>query len=326
MIFRSVIFLLPLAFWAWLIVNQRLSTREITAGFLGFSWSFLMALVLNILFVKIGILTVSVHDNLFYDVPIDWVMSYAIICGSLLPLARLLGWTTRLRLSVQGIFTVTLYTFGGIDIVSTVVFSDDNVTGLVAFTAATVFISFLSVLITALPALYLSDWTANQTHVCKRSFLQSITWMVFLFWLFPSTLFVLTGDSWAPLLQRELWLTGLYLLPLVLPGYCLMSALYHFAVQGGGTAFPYDPPKRLVTRGVYRYISNPMQLGIFLVMGWWGVMLENIGVTVSAFVALMLFIVFKGVCNGSCAIGLDNPEWDRYHRAVPKWFPRMKKS
>lgn len=95
-----------------------------------------------------------------------------------------------------------------------------------------------------------------------------------------------------------------------------------FAKQGQGTAFPYDAPKYLVTTGVYRYISNPMQVGIVLMMLFWGAILESDLVMLSAVVAGVLFLVFKNVCNGSCRIGVTDAEsWARYQQSVPKWFP-----
>jgi hypothetical protein len=41
---------------------------------------------------------------------------------------------------------------------------------------------------------------------------------------------------------------------LALPG---VAAVMEFAGRGLGTPTPYDPPKRLVTSGVYRYCANP---------------------------------------------------------------------
>ena len=137
-----------------------------------------------------------------------------------------------------------------------------------------------------------------------------------------SSVFHLTPDSWQELLQRDLFITVLYGLPMILPASLLISALHQFAVEGDGTAFPYDPPKILVTGGVYQYISNPMQLGICLMMGWWGFILHSVWISISAFIALILFIVFKDVCNGSCAIGKGNQQWEAYQKVVPKWIPR----
>src|SRR5262245_25836781 len=39
-----------------------------------------------------------------------------------------------------------------------------------------------------------------------------------------------------------------------------------FVVLGKGTPAPFDPPRRLVVRGPYRYVRNPMYAGGFLAL------------------------------------------------------------
>ena len=44
------------------------------------------------------------------------------------------------------------------------------------------------------------------------------------------------------------------------------SSLRRFATEGEGTLAPWDPPRRLVLRGPYRYVRNPMISGVLLVL------------------------------------------------------------
>ena len=48
--------------------------------------------------------------------------------------------------------------------------------------------------------------------------------------------------------------------------FMLISAIKHFAEQGKGTLAPWDPPKKLVVEGPYRYSRNPMISGVSIVL------------------------------------------------------------
>ena len=68
----------------------------------------------------------------------------------------------------------------------------------------------------------------------------------------------------ATLGQRALQALGLALLGLGL--LLFVASLRRFATEGRGTLAPWDPPRRLVVRGPYRYVRNPMISGVVLVL------------------------------------------------------------
>jgi protein-S-isoprenylcysteine O-methyltransferase Ste14 len=59
-------------------------------------------------------------------------------------------------------------------------------------------------------------------------------------------------------------LTGLLLVALGL--FLFAASLRRFATEGEGTLAPWDPPRRLVLRGPYRYVRNPMISGVLFVL------------------------------------------------------------
>ncbi len=107
---------------------------------------------------------------------------------------------------------------------------------------------------------------------------------------------------------------------LLLPGYLIISALYHFAKYGNGAGFPYDAPKILVTSGVYQCISNPMQLGIVLLQLIWGMFVNSPSVIFTALIATLLFMVFKKICNGTFQLCAQDPNQQTYQNTTPRWL------
>jgi protein-S-isoprenylcysteine O-methyltransferase Ste14 len=45
-----------------------------------------------------------------------------------------------------------------------------------------------------------------------------------------------------------------------------LASLRRFAGEGEGTLAPWDPPRKLVVRGPYRYVRNPMISGVLFVL------------------------------------------------------------
>lgn len=302
---KTLLVLLPAAVWATLLVSRRYSVRQYAGSFLAYVWQFQASLLLNALLFRGGVLHFNSGSHLFFGVPIDLMVGQAILLGGVnVLLLRRLGFAVRFTVAV--LVLVLIYSQSSMVVVQS------------SFWPGLAMLAGLAVA----PSLKLGEWTAEDRHVVSRSLLQSTNWVCLLFWLFPSAVLQNSGDSWQPFLDRPTWANVLYFMPLLIPAGLIVSALRQFAVEGGGTAFPYDPPKRLVTRGVYAYLSNPMQVGICLSMAWWGVVVENLLVSISAGVAVFLFVVFKDICNGSCAIGEQDPNWAVYQKEVPSWIPR----
>lgn len=301
---RAMVVLLPAGLLVWHFTYRRYATRVWAGVLLAYMWQLQWRMVLYASGVGLGLWQFRASDIALYGVPVDMVLGTSLALGALSALGVL-----RLGLVV-------------------VIALDAIWVGFILLESASVWAYALMLLVSFVviaPSLWLARWTSSDRHLYWRAALQPLCWVLLYLWFFPSVFFQITGDSWSTFLSRPLWLNALFLLILSVPGGMIVSALYVFAVYGEGTGFPYDPPKRLVTSGVYRYISNPMQLGIVLLMGGWGLILQSTAVAASSLVALLLFVVFKDVCNGSCQIGRQDPAWQRYQRGVGKWIPRLKR-
>jgi len=71
--------------------------------------------------------------------------------------------------------------------------------------------------------------------------------------------------------------------------------IFTFAFVGHGTPAPFDPPRRLVIRGPYRFVRNPMYIGAILALLGAALFYESLPILIYAgvfFLATHLFEVF----------------------------------
>ena len=92
---------------------------------------------------------------------------------------------------------------------------------------------------------------------------------------------------------------------------------------GRGTPAPFDPPRRLVVRGPYRFIRNPMYIGAGLALAAAALFYESwaiLAYTVFLLLACHLFVVFYEESVLRRTFGHD---YDAYCRRVRRWWPRL---
>jgi protein-S-isoprenylcysteine O-methyltransferase Ste14 len=107
----------------------------------------------------------------------------------------------------------------------------------------------------------------------------------------------------------------------VLGGALALWCVITFTLIGRGTPAPFDPPRRLVVRGPYRFVRNPMYLGAGCALG--GAALFSQSLYLLGYGALFLLISHLFVR------GYEEPtlrrtfgeEYDAYCRTVARWRP-----
>jgi len=97
-----------------------------------------------------------------------------------------------------------------------------------------------------------------------------------------------------------------------------------FATIGKGTLAPWDPPQRLVVRGVYRHVRNPMISGVIFVLFGEAIL----------FGAIPLFVWFGAFALANIVYipCIEERDLERrfgegylqYKQNVPRWIPRVK--
>lgn len=97
-----------------------------------------------------------------------------------------------------------------------------------------------------------------------------------------------------------------------------------FAVVGRGTPFPFDPPRRLVVRGPYRFVRNPMAIGVGAALAGAALFYESWGLAALTglfFLVIHLFVVLYEEPTLRRTFG---DEYAAYCDGVRRWWPRRK--
>ena len=109
----------------------------------------------------------------------------------------------------------------------------------------------------------------------------------------------------------------------LLGGVILLWSFWNFLKEGRGTPAPIDPPKELVATGFYRYVRNPMYVGIlaliighFLWFGYWNLLIYALVV----FVAFNIFVTYYEEPTLKRKFGAA---YENYLRRVPRWILRF---
>jgi protein-S-isoprenylcysteine O-methyltransferase Ste14 len=102
------------------------------------------------------------------------------------------------------------------------------------------------------------------------------------------------------------------------------ACLHRFATEGRGTLAPWDPPRRLVVRGPYRFVRNPMISGVIFVLLGEALLLRSIPHLVWAVVFVALNATFIPLVEEPQLATRFGDDYRRYCEHVPRFLPRVR--
>ena len=99
---------------------------------------------------------------------------------------------------------------------------------------------------------------------------------------------------------------------------------WDFSVKGLGTPAPIDAPRNLVVNGLYRFVRNPMYLGVFSLIVSRAIFYWSL--------PIVLYLLFVMVCVNLFIHLYEEPhlrkifgeQYLEYCRRVPRWIPRLR--
>lgn len=101
------------------------------------------------------------------------------------------------------------------------------------------------------------------------------------------------------------------------------ASLWHFFLHGRGTLAPWDPPRRLVVNGPYRYVRNPMISGVIFMLFGLAMILRSRPHAMWALTFVAINAMYIPLLEEPMLQARFGSDYDRYCRHVGRFIPRL---
>jgi protein-S-isoprenylcysteine O-methyltransferase Ste14 len=152
-----------------------------------------------------------------------------------------------------------------------------------------------------------------------------------------SILFAIFGGPGIVLVYLPLWLTrfrvpagesrwqialaGVLIAAGVAP---LVESARRFIYAGRGTLVPTAPTEHLVVSGFYRFVRNPMYVGVLIALAGEAVLFERRGLILYLAIVWLATHLFVCLYEEPTLTRRYGDEYLRFKQNVPRWLPRLK--
>lgn len=111
---------------------------------------------------------------------------------------------------------------------------------------------------------------------------------------------------------------------MIVGGAIMLYCVFAFAWTGRGTPAPWDPPRRLVVSGLYRWVRNPMYVGMGIFLIGEALLLPAVTreILIMAVVCWVVVTGFILVYEEPTLRRLFGEDYIEYCRHVRRWIPR----
>ena len=102
----------------------------------------------------------------------------------------------------------------------------------------------------------------------------------------------------------------------------VVATFVQFVIEGRGTPAPVAPTEELVVGGLYRWVRNPMYLGVAGAIAGQAVMFASVGVVVWLAAFVLAVTAFVRGYEEPTLRRTFGASYEAYAAAVPRWLPR----
>ena len=110
---------------------------------------------------------------------------------------------------------------------------------------------------------------------------------------------------------------------LAVGGALALACIATFVTRGEGTPAPFDPPRKFVAAGPYKFVRNPMYIGACIMLFGFGLCEQSPAIVLSALPWLLLAHFFVILYEEPHLRATFGAPYDAYCRSVPRWLPHL---
>ena len=104
----------------------------------------------------------------------------------------------------------------------------------------------------------------------------------------------------------------------------VVAAFVQFVVEGRGTPAPVAPTQELVVGGLYRWVRNPMYVGVAAAIAGQAVMFASVGVAAWLVGFVLAVTTFVRLYEEPTLRSTYGAAYEEYAAAVRRWLPRIR--
>jgi protein-S-isoprenylcysteine O-methyltransferase Ste14 len=97
-----------------------------------------------------------------------------------------------------------------------------------------------------------------------------------------------------------------------------------FVKVGRGTLAPWDPTSRLVVRGPYRYVRNPMITGVGAILAGQALFFRSWAIAIELVLFALVNAIYFPLIEEPGLSRRFGAEYEEYRARVPRWLPRVR--
>lgn len=101
----------------------------------------------------------------------------------------------------------------------------------------------------------------------------------------------------------------------------VLWCVLNFALIGKGTPAPFDPPRRLVMQGPYRFVRNPMYIGAGTLLGGATIFYQSRPLLMYECGFLLICHLFVVIYEEPVLTRKFGEDYESYRRHVHRWLP-----